>query len=90
MDHGPIRTKRGFLKTTRASPRTPSIKCKQYGNTNAHIAAIELLEITIKALKTTQSHDEAIDPISQIATLFAIPITTTESTINTPWYIQVL
>jgi len=30
-----------------------SINCKHYGDANAHTAAIELLEITIKTLKTT-------------------------------------
>jgi hypothetical protein len=54
-----------------------SINSKQYGDANAHTAAIELLEITIKTLKTTQSRDEVIDPIPQITTIFTNPITTT-------------
>jgi hypothetical protein len=54
-----------------------SINSKQYGNANAHATAIELLEITIKTFKTAQSRNEVIDPISQITTIFANPITTT-------------
>jgi hypothetical protein len=53
-----------------------SISSKHYGDANAHTAAIELLEITIKTFKTAQSRDEVIDPISQISTVFTNRITT--------------
>jgi hypothetical protein len=53
-----------------------SINSQQYGDANAHTAAIELLEITIKTFKTAQIRNEVIDPISQITTVFTTPITT--------------